>query len=214
MRTSTWLPPAPDSRPPARWWRFTIVSEARVFAGARSALRGAAIALGKNSSASVSANGYGPLLWSQPHGGYYYNSSHTILDAGAVNDVAVSVPGLSPFEVQVSIPGDFQIAAPAGTLAPGQILDLSWSPSAGATGYNVLVEVSDGGTESTLNEVSTANDSLSIVMPTQPGTMDVAVVALGEQSDRHFSGAVWETNWRSLISQSGGLDYPRHRLAA
>jgi len=142
-----------------------------------------------SAGASASVNGQ-PLSWSDAKQGFY--STTLTLDAGAPSGAGVTAPGLSPFEVEVPIPGDFSIQSPFKMIPGGSLVDLSWSPSSGARGYNVLVEVSDGGTEIPLTAVTTQDTSISLVLPTQPGLAQLVVVALGAQSDRHFSGAVEE----------------------
>jgi hypothetical protein len=146
--------------------------------------------------ASVTVDGQA-LAWSDANGGFYSRS--VVFDAGCVCDTEVTVPGLSPFQVAVQVPGDFAVNAAPSKVVAGQVLELSWSPSAGATGYNVLVWVSDGGNQVILNEVSTLDNSVSMVVPRQVGLMYVTVVALGTEADRHFSG-VAEEQWQIFVS--------------
>ncbi len=154
-----------------------------------------AIALTAGSSVSVSVNDVPLSSWD----GSSFTSDSLVLDPGSLGMAQVSTPGLSPFQASVPIPGDFNILPPPGSIVAGELLDLSWSPSAGATGYNVLVEVSDGGTDVPLTEVTTQDSGLSLVIPSQPGLALLTVVALGQQTDRHFGGAV-EDQLRIFIS--------------
>jgi hypothetical protein len=145
---------------------------------------------------SVSVNGV-PLSPDGGSSGFY--SDRLVFDAGSLCTAEVSTPGLSPFQATVPLPGDFAILSPPGDIVAGELLNLSWSPSAGAMGYNVLVEVSDGGTTVPLTVVTTQDSEVSLVVPSQPGKALLTVVALGPQTDRHFSGAV-EDQRRILIS--------------
>ena len=59
-----------------------------------------------------------------------------------------------------------------------------------ASGYNVLVDVSDGGVVVPLTAITVPDNSLSMVVPTQTGRTLFVVQALGLQLDPHFNGAV------------------------